>query len=95
VNKVRSPVRTDYCLGIRMRAQELNTDEEMVRQILGTDLKTFLNTVSTAIKLGFFSMTQKQSVNIKGIIRFENIPPNHIVYQQFYIQLLKTFQEGK
>lgn len=77
-----------------MRAQELNTEEEMVRQILGTGLKTFLNIVSSTIKLGFFNMTQKQSVNIKDIIMIEYTPPNRIVYQQFYIQFLTKYRRG-
>jgi len=38
VGKVRIHVRIDHCLGTRMTAQEMNTDEHMVRQILGTDL---------------------------------------------------------
>jgi hypothetical protein len=42
VGKVRIHVRTDHCLGIRVRAQEMNTDEQMVRQISGTDLNNFL-----------------------------------------------------
>jgi hypothetical protein len=41
VRKVRIHVRTDHCLGIRMRAQEMNTDEQMARQILGTEFKQF------------------------------------------------------
>jgi hypothetical protein len=38
---VRIHVRTDHCLGIRMTAQEVNRDEQMVRQILRTDLNNF------------------------------------------------------
>jgi DNA-directed RNA polymerase sigma subunit (sigma70/sigma32) len=34
VVKVRTLVRTDHCLGIRMIAEELNVDKEMMRQIL-------------------------------------------------------------
>lgn len=30
LGKVRIHVRTDHCLGIRMRVQEMNTDEQMV-----------------------------------------------------------------
>jgi bacterioferritin (cytochrome b1) len=38
VGKVRTLVRTDYHLGIRMIAEELNMNKEMVRQILTTNL---------------------------------------------------------
>jgi hypothetical protein len=41
VGKVRIHVRKDHCLGIGMRAQEMNTDEKMIRQILETDLNNF------------------------------------------------------
>ena len=49
VGKVRIHVRTDHCLGIRMRAQEMNTDEQMVRQVLGTDKKIFLSNSYTEL----------------------------------------------
>jgi GTP-binding protein EngB required for normal cell division len=38
VEKERTLVRTDHYLGIRMTAEELNMDKEMVRQILTTNL---------------------------------------------------------
>jgi hypothetical protein len=38
VGKVRTLVRIDNCLGIRMIPEELNMDKEMVRQILAANL---------------------------------------------------------
>jgi len=38
VEKVRTLVRTDPRLSIRMTAEELNVDKETVRQILSADL---------------------------------------------------------
>jgi orotate phosphoribosyltransferase-like protein len=39
VDKVRTLVRNDRCLSIRMIAEELNVDKETVRQILTENLK--------------------------------------------------------
>jgi hypothetical protein len=37
VEQVRTHVRTDRCLGIRMIMEEVNVNKEMVRQILTTN----------------------------------------------------------
>jgi predicted transcriptional regulator len=39
VDKVRTLVRNDHCLSIRMIAEELNADKKTVRQILTENLK--------------------------------------------------------
>jgi hypothetical protein len=38
MEKMRTSVRTDCHLGIRLQMKELNVDNEMVRQILTTNL---------------------------------------------------------